>query len=91
MITEAKTVLADGVLDETVGGLVAAAELNHPGQLRAALRAVARGLDSESERRNARRAEHPRWLDVSSTIDGAISLQGVLDAEAGATLLAALN
>src|SRR5690625_702500 len=34
-------------------------------------------------RPTTRRAGHARWLDVSSTIDGAVALQGVLDAEAG--------
>ncbi|HLR96259.1 MAG TPA: DUF222 domain-containing protein [Jiangellaceae bacterium] len=91
VITDAKAVLPDGVLAETASGLVEAAKVNHPTRLRASLRAVARGLDSESERRRARRDEHARWLDVSSTIDGAVALQGVLDAESGATVLAALT
>jgi len=31
VITDAKTVLPDGVLAETAGGLVEAAKVNHPG------------------------------------------------------------
>lgn len=91
VINDAATVLPEDVLADVVESLITAAASNHPGRLRAALRAVAAGLDSPAERRAARRRAHSRWLDVATTIDGAVSIQGVLDAESGATLLAALK
>jgi Domain of unknown function (DUF222)/HNH endonuclease len=83
--------LPDHVCMEAEPVLVAAARRLDPPRLRrvlAHLRQVAdpQGADRDTERRHARRG---LWL--APTLEGMVALQGLLEAEAGQTLLAALE
>ncbi|MDQ1675106.1 MAG: hypothetical protein QOC93_250 [Actinomycetota bacterium] len=60
-------------------------------RLRIAVRHTANALDPDGALARADREFHRRWLTAAVTDDGLVHLQGVLDAEGGAILLAALD
>lgn len=89
-IVDGATMLGTTVVAEAQGPLVAAARTDDPSRLRAALRGYGAAVDNPRAVREAERRNHGRWLELASTFDGAVHLQGVLGAEDGAIIKAAV-
>lgn len=90
-IADACSLLGVEVIAGCQEALVEAASVNEPGQLRAALRGLGAAVDKRNEIRNAEKKHQGRWLDIATTFDGAVSIQGMLDAENGAIVQAAID
>lgn len=71
--------------------LVEAARVDEPSRLRAGLRGMGAAVDNPRAVREAERRDEGRWLDVTTTFDGAVHLAGVLGAEDGAVVKAAID
>jgi hypothetical protein len=71
--------------------LVEAAARLDPPRLRRAVTHLRLVADPDGADRQAQRRHEQRWLWLASTLDGMVALQGLLEPEAGQTLLAALE
>jgi Domain of unknown function (DUF222) len=71
--------------------LLAAARRLDPSRLRQAITHLHRVADPDGAQGRAERQQQRRGLWVASTFDGMVALQGLLDPEAGQSLLAALE
>lgn len=90
-IADAAAVVGVDVIAECQEALVEAARVNDPVRLRAALRGLGLAIDSKNQRKRAERQHLDRWLDVAATFEGAVSVEGVFDAETGAIVQAAID
>jgi hypothetical protein len=71
--------------------LVAAAHRLDPPRLRRVLGHLHQVADPDGADRHAQRQHEQRWLWLAPTFEGMVALHGLLDPEAGQTLLAALE
>jgi Domain of unknown function (DUF222)/HNH endonuclease len=71
--------------------LLAAAGRLDPPRLRRVLGHLREVADPEGAAGQAERQHHQRWLWLTPTFEGMVAVQGLLEAEAGQTLLAALE
>lgn len=92
------TAIAEAISDlgvETIAAgeseLLKAAESNDPARLRSALRGLGAAIGGSAQSRRERRQHRTRWLNVATTFEGAVAVDGVLDAEAGAIVQAAIE
>jgi hypothetical protein len=71
--------------------LVEAARRLDPPRLRRPLGHLRLVADPDSERDRAERCQQDRWLRLTPTFEGMVAIDGLLESEAGQTLLAALE
>jgi Domain of unknown function (DUF222) len=71
--------------------LVEAARRLDPSRLRRVIGHLRSTVDPEGADRHAERQHDQRWLWVAPTLEGMVALQGLLEPEAGQSLLAALE
>ncbi|NDL56322.1 HNH endonuclease signature motif containing protein [Phytoactinopolyspora mesophila] len=90
-ITRAAKLLGTDVIAGCQDALVAAASTDDPTRLRAALRGLGAAVDDTKAAKRAEKRDQGRWLDLSSTFDGAVILDGVLGEEDGAIVNTAID
>lgn len=90
-IVDGATLLGGEVIDECADVLLEAAAAGEPSRLRAALRGYGAAVDNPRAVREAERRAEGRWLDLASTFDGAVAVHGMLGAEDGALVKAAVD
>ncbi|NDL56158.1 HNH endonuclease signature motif containing protein [Phytoactinopolyspora mesophila] len=92
-IADAAALLGTDVIAGCQDTLVAAAKTDDPTRLRAALRGLGAAVDNKDAVRRARRRDQGRWLDIASTFDGAVAINGMLpgDDEAGSVVATAID
>jgi hypothetical protein len=83
--------LPDHVAAEAEATLVAAARRLDPPRLRQAVAHLQRTIDPEGAEAERERRHQARWLRAVATFDGMVTVDGLLEPEAGQTLLAALE
>jgi hypothetical protein len=91
MLADGTRHLPDHVKLEAEPVLLEIARRTDPPQLRQAVDYLCRVADPERADRNAARRHERRGLWMSATWDGMVAVDGLLEAEAGSTLLAALE
>ncbi|NDL56041.1 HNH endonuclease signature motif containing protein [Phytoactinopolyspora mesophila] len=90
-IVRAAKLLGTDVIAGCQDALVAAASKDDPTRLRAALRGLGAAVDDTKAAKRAEKRDQGRWLDLSSTFDGAVVLDGILGEEDGALVHTAIN
>ncbi|WP_129711146.1 DUF222 domain-containing protein, partial [Haloactinopolyspora alba] len=90
-IVDAAALLGTDVIAGCQDALVDAARTDEPTRLRAALRGLGAATENTRAVREAEKRDQDRWLDLNTTFDGAVHLQGVLGAEDGAIVKAAVD
>lgn len=90
-IVDAATMLGAEVVRDAEPTLIKAATHLDPTKLRIALRGYGAAVDNPAAVRAAEHRDENRWLDVATTIDGALAIQGVLGHEDGAIVTAAIG
>lgn len=90
-MVDAATMLGTEVICAVEPALIQAATHLDPTGLRTALRGYGAAVDNPAAVRAAEHRAESRWLDVATTVDGALAVQGLLGAEDGALVQAALG
>ncbi|HEY0358813.1 MAG TPA: DUF222 domain-containing protein [Mycobacteriales bacterium] len=91
VLTQARAVLDVESAQELEATLLELARVESADWVATAVRRVRFELDAEGELARADRDFRRRWVSTAVTPEGLVHIRGVLDAEGGATLLAALN
>lgn len=91
-LVDAASMLGAEVIAEAAPALVqAASEGTDPGTLRRTLNGFGAAVESPRAVRAAEHRDEGRWLTIASTFEGAVSIEGLLGAEAGAVVQEALG
>lgn len=91
VLSKARAILDPEGARELEATLLELARVESPDQLAIAVRRVRYLLDPDGELARADRDFRRRWLATAVTPEGLVHIQGVLDAEGGATVLTALD
>lgn len=83
--------VADDAVASVEDVLLSVAKAVDAGSLTGFAARVRQVADPDGALEDARRAHERRWLTTATTLDGMVSLDGLLDAEAGAVVLTALS
>lgn len=82
-MVDAVTLLGTEVVAEAEAMLVDAARAEELSRLRAALRGYGAAIDHPRAVKDAERKDKGRWLDLATTLDGVVSVSGILGPEDG--------
>ena len=91
MIARTAEHVGAGAVRKVESTLLQAAKTHDPGQFAGITKDLEHRIDAEGALAEANRAYERRYLHVGESQDGLIRLDGLLDAEGGATLRTALN
>src|SRR5205809_46333 len=91
MIARTAEHLGTGAVRKAESALLQAAKTHDPGQFAGITKDFEHRIDAEGALAEANRAYERRYLHLGEPMDGLIRLDGLLDAEGGATLRTALN
>ncbi len=90
-VTDLPAALPAAARGQAEGTLVDHARRLYPAQLATVARHLRHVVDPDGLARSEEEQHRARFLSVAATLDGTVDVRGTLDAEAGATLLAALQ
>jgi Domain of unknown function (DUF222) len=91
MVTSTLTALPEAIAKDAQRVLVEAAKLLDTRRLAQTAQRLRHIIDPDGQAGLDERHHEQRWLDVVATFRGTVAINGVLDAEAGAVLLTALE